>query len=97
MKIKVTCSECHADPELDPDQVTLYIKESFYRFTCPFCKAWIAKNTDERITALLVTAGVTIIREKPDYPEEIPDGLTPMSLDDVIDLYKDMNDWGQAD
>jgi hypothetical protein len=94
MILKVVCPECGESPNLNADEVTLYIKDSFYRFTCPLCNSWVAKNADERIAALLVASGVIVVHEKLKlpYPEAIPEGLTPMSLDDIIDLYADMDD-----
>ena len=91
--IRTTCSSC-GEVDLEPEGVKLIHGErATYRFICPVCGRTVNKMTDDKIIALLLTAGVNWRDEAPARHPDKPDpDAPPLTYDDAIDFHKELEE-----
>lgn len=99
--IKATCPAC-GEVSLTPDDLELWIfpdeaDADFYAFDCPDCEQRVEKPADARIVGLLRTGGVEP-RQAAAHPEAPPDGLPPITHDELLDFHQllQRDDWFDA-
>lgn len=103
-----TCPACDAQVRVPPDQVRLYLLQvgdveplgGLYLFTCPSCEEVVGRLADNRITEVLLLAGVPVaevtaagtplgdagVVPRRSHPEDPPGG-PPLTHDDLLDLH----------
>jgi hypothetical protein len=81
---------------MEPPQVKLvHGQRASYRFICPTCGDSIVKDADKKIVGLLLTAGVDWEAEGDDgsrHPELFDLDAAPLTLDDLIDFHRELED-----
>lgn len=87
-RVKVFCGLCHADPVVPAKHISVMPLTSEFEFTCPFCQRTSVGDTD--MVEQLIAAGAVVVR--PEYPEVIPEGLGPLTLDDLIAFHFEMEE-----
>lgn len=93
---KVTCPAC-GELEVDLSTVQVCIcqnfpERSFFRFDCPLCEQVVTKPASPAARRLLVSeASVAFWQWTPELDER-HDG-PPITLDDLIDLHFDLEDF----
>jgi hypothetical protein len=63
--IRTRCSQC-GEVDVGPEAILLLVPESgadgSYRFTCPVCRRDVENPAESKIVALLVSAGVQVVK-----------------------------------
>jgi predicted RNA-binding Zn-ribbon protein involved in translation (DUF1610 family) len=102
--IRATCPRC-GEVEMEAQSILLSIREADgegnYSFTCPTCFDTIEKPADRKVVMLLLSAGVDVtqipetVADDEDDDEDVPDGLPPLTADDLIDFHflLEQEDW----
>lgn len=96
--IRTTCPRC-GEVEMTPEAILLSLRsaagDASYKFLCPTCLDPVEKRADQRIVALLVSAGVDLA-SPPEQGEFEMDGGEPpaprsdapvFTVDDVISFH----------
>jgi len=86
--IRTSCPRC-GEVDLGPESIELCMPgaasgEGTYSFVCPVCLETVEKQADQKIAALLRSAGVSLVRHLED---SVPEGLSPLSLDEIIQFH----------
>jgi len=98
--IRMTCSSCQLTFDVPSVSLVLALPaatdttaEPCFVHVCPSCLACDAVTVPWRTATYLLDAGATTItapdaeQVRPRYPEQRPAARSPMTLDDLIDLY----------
>jgi hypothetical protein len=98
--IRTTCSSCEVTLDVPSVRLVLALpaptdttSEPSFLHVCPSCLACDAVTVPWRTATYLLDAGATTITAPdaeqftPRYPEQRPAARSPMTLDDLIDLY----------
>lgn len=99
--IRTTCGSCQLTFDVPSAAIVLALPaptadaavQSSFVHICPGCLACNSTTVPWRTATYLLDVGATAItapdldQTQPRYPERRPDCASPMSLDDLIDLY----------